>query len=68
MYTVLARAPFPYSYTFTRSSDSLDLHIPICDYLLLIRYLEWITGIPRSIKFSLFDTDIVTLFYSYRFL
>ena len=37
-----------YPYTFTRSSDSLDLHIQICGYLLLIRYLERITGILRS--------------------
>ena len=30
---------FPvYSYTFTRSSDSLNLHIQICGYLLLIRF------------------------------
>jgi len=40
---------FPvYSHTFTRSSDSLDLHIQICGSLLLIRFLERITGILRS--------------------
>ena len=40
---------FPiYSYTFTRISDSLDLHIKICGYLLLIRYWERITGVLRS--------------------
>ena len=44
-----------YSYTFTRSSDSLNLYIQICDYLLLIRYLERIADISRSIEFSLFD-------------
>jgi len=44
-----------YSYTVTRSSDSLNLHIQICGYLLLIRYLERITGILRNLEFSLFD-------------
>jgi len=45
--------PF-YSYAFIRSSDSLNLHIQICDYLLLIRYLKRNTGILRNLKFSLF--------------
>ena len=44
-----------YFYTFTRSSDSLDLHIQICGYLLLVRYLERIAGILRNLEFSLFD-------------
>ena len=44
-----------YSYTFTRSSNSLDLHIQICGYLLLVRYLERITYITRSLMFTLFD-------------
>ena len=40
---------FPFfSYTFTRSSDSLDLHIQIQGYLLLIRYLERIIFTLRS--------------------
>ena len=47
---------FPlYSYTFTRSSNSLNLYIQICGYLLLIKYLERITGILRNLEFSLFD-------------
>ena len=47
---------FPvYSYTFTKSSDSLDLHIQICDYLLLIRFLERITSILRSQSSLLLD-------------
>ena len=36
------------SYIFSKSSDSLNLHIQIDDYLLLIRYLERITCILRS--------------------
>ena len=44
-----------YSYKFTRSSDSLNLHIQICSYLLLIRYLERITSMLRNLKFFLFD-------------
>ena len=50
-----------YSYTFTRSSDSLNLHIQICGYLLLIRYLERIMSILRNLEFSLSD-------YRYSFL
>ena len=44
-----------YSHTFTKSSDSLNLHIQICDYLLLIRLLERITGILRSQSSLLLD-------------
>ena len=44
-----------YSYTFTRSSDSLDLHIQICSCLLLIRFFERITCILRSQSSLLLD-------------
>ena len=41
--------PFPfYSYTFTRSFDSLDLHIQIWGYLLMTMYLERITCTLRN--------------------
>jgi len=56
MYTLFLHVHLPlYSYTFTRSSDFLDLHIQICGYVLMIRYLERITGILRNLEFSLFD-------------
>ena len=61
---------FPvYSYTFIRSSNSLDLHIQICGYLLLIRFLERITGILRSQSSLLLDLFSVFSFSSllYRF-
>jgi len=59
-----------YSYTFTRSFDSLNLHIQICGYLLLNRYLERITYILRSWSplawhpFSIFSCFFL---YSYCF-
>ena len=52
-----------YFYTFTRSSDSLNLQI--CGYLLLIRYLERITYILRNLKFSLFDYRYSCLTFIY---
>jgi len=48
-----AFSPF-FSYTFTRSSDSLNLYIQIRDYLFLIRYLERITCTLRSWSLSPF--------------
>ena len=57
---------FPvYSYTFTRSSDSLNLHIQIYGYLLLIRFLERITGILRSrvISYSIIFSRYSRLFF-----
>ena len=56
-----------YFYTFTRSSDSLNLHIQICGYLLLIRFLARITGILRSQRSShsiIFSRYFLSLFYS----
>ena len=54
---------FPvYSYTFTRSSDFLDLHIQICGYLLLTRHWEMITGIWRNPEFSLLDSPVSVSF------
>jgi len=55
------RAPFPLFLHIHGSSDSLDLHIQICGYVLLIRYLERITGILRNMELSLFV-------YQYSFL
>ena len=56
MFTFICMCIFPfYSHTFTRSSDSLGLHIQICDYLLLIRFLERSAGILRSQSSLLFD-------------
>ena len=64
MFTCICMCIFSvYSYTFTRSSDSLNLHIQICGYLLLIRYLERITCVTRS--WSLFFLDHT---YSYSFI
>ena len=57
-----------YSYIFTKSSDSLNLHIQIWGYLLLIRYLERIADISKSIEFSLFDYWYSHFFYSCHFL
>ena len=65
---------FPvYSYTFTRSSDSLNLHIQICGYLLLIRYLERITCVTRRWSLSFLDyryscsfIHVISWFYLYR--
>ena len=61
------------SYTFTRSSDSLDLHIQICDYLLLIRYLERITCVTSSWSLSFLDYRysfsfiyVISYFHLYR--
>ena len=58
-------ASFFYSYTFTRSSDSLDLHIQIRGYLLLIRYLEMITRNLRSWSLSLPDYGYPSLLSCY---
>ena len=62
-----------YFYTPTRSFDSLDLHIRICGYLSLIRYLERITCILRSWSPSLLDywyscsfVHVIFWFYLYR--
>jgi len=56
MFTFICMCIFPvYSHTFTGSSDSLNLHIQICGYLLLIRYLERITCVTRSWSPSLLD-------------
>ena len=66
MYTLFMHVhPSFYSYTFTRSSDFLNLHIQICGYLKLIRYLERITGILRNLKFSLFDYRYSCLTFIY---
>ena len=51
-----------YSYTFIRSSDSLDLHIQIYNYLLLIRYWERITNILRS-RSSLLLDHLFSIFF-----
>ena len=57
--------PF-YSYTFTRSSGSLNLHIQIFDYLLLIRYLERITCILRSqISLAWHPFSVFSYFFSF---
>ena len=74
IYSFICMCIFPvYSYTFTGSSNSLDLYIQICDYLLLIRHLERIIGILRNLEFSLLDywysyltfISIDSLFYIY---
>jgi len=61
---------FPgYSYTFNRSSNSLDLHIQISGYLLLIRYMERITYILRSRSPSLLNYQyFLSLLYSIAFM
>jgi len=64
---------FPvYSYTFTRSSDSLDLYIQIYGYLMLIRYLEKIICTLRNWSPSLLDyryscpfVHVISWFYLY---
>jgi len=62
---------FPvYHYTFTRSSNSLDLHIQTCEYLLLIMYSVRSTSILRS-QSSLSRSpflDIFSLLYSIVFI
>ena len=62
-----------YSYTFTRSSDSLNLYIQIRGYLLLIRYLERITCIYEELSLSFLDyryscsfIHIIFCFYLYH--
>jgi len=62
-----------YSYTFTRSPDSLNLHIQIRGYLLLIRYMERITYISRSwspflidYRYSYSFIHVISWFYLYR--
>ena len=74
LFTCYMHMHFPvYSYTFTRSSDSLNLHIQICSYLLLIRYLERITCVTRSWSLSFLDyryscsfIHVIFWFYLYR--
>ena len=68
-----AHALFNLFHSFTRSFDSLDLHIQICGYLLLIRYLERITCVMRSWSLSFLDHKyscsfilLISWFYLYH--
>ena len=50
-------------FTFTKNSDSLDLYIQICGYLLLIKYLEMITCVMRSWSLFFLIIGILALLF-----
>ena len=59
-----ARTLFLYSYTFTRSSDSLDLHIQILNILFYWSGLDETGHVPRSWSFFLSILVLLSSFYS----